>query len=93
MTTQVDRLAGGDLQFNLAMDSAALRALAADTVLQPGVTADRGRVAEVSCSKLPSGAWRLRFRLRRDKDNPSELRAFVRRGSTVLTETWSYLCT
>ena len=92
VATRVDRLAGHDVRFTLAIESAALRSLAADTVLQPVVTANHGRVADLACSKLAGGAWQLRFRLAQDKAAPTELRAFVRQGSKVLTETWSYLC-
>ena len=93
VATQADRLAGRDVQFNLVMESAALRSLPADTVLEPVVTTNRGRIVQASCSKLSSGAWQLRFRLARTEDGPSELRAFIRQDREVLTETWSYLCT
>ncbi|HVU17495.1 MAG TPA: glucan biosynthesis protein G [Candidatus Didemnitutus sp.] len=39
-----------------------------------------------------TGAWRLAFEVvPQGKDHPVELRAFLRKGSHVLTETWSYL--
>jgi glucans biosynthesis protein len=93
LETHADRLTGRDLCFRLVVESTALRSLAADTVLQPVVTANRGRVTDAACTKLPSGAWQLRFRLARTENGPTELRAFVRQGDKVLTETWSYLCT
>ena len=38
-----------------------------------------------------TGGWRLVFQVRLPDDEPVELRAFLRRGDDVLTETWSYL--
>ena len=39
-----------------------------------------------------TGGWRLNLRLRRLDDNkPLELRALLRNGSTILSETWSYI--
>jgi glucans biosynthesis protein len=38
-----------------------------------------------------TGGWRLVFQLRAPDDDPVELRAFLRHGDDVLTETWSYL--
>jgi glucans biosynthesis protein len=38
-----------------------------------------------------TGGWRLVFQLRPQDDDPVELRAFLRHGEDVLTETWSYL--
>jgi glucans biosynthesis protein len=92
VTTDCERLEGGDLRFRLVVESSARRSLAPDAVLEPVVTTGRGRVTETACSRLPGGAWELRFRLAREKDVPSELRAFVRQGRNILTETWSYLC-
>jgi len=38
------------------------------------------------------GGWRMVVQARRsDKDKPMELRAHLRRGSEVLSETWSYI--
>ena len=38
------------------------------------------------------GSWRLAFELKPDgSGKPVELRAFLRKGDSVLTETWSYL--
>jgi periplasmic glucans biosynthesis protein len=38
-----------------------------------------------------TGGWRLVFQVRPSGGSPLELRAFLRRGEDVLTETWSYL--
>lgn len=91
--TQVRRLPGGDRHFELEVDSAALRSLSSTATLEPVVTADRGRVVEPACTRLPGGAWRLSFLLTRPDERPAELRAYVRLGGDILSETWSYLCT
>jgi len=39
-----------------------------------------------------AGTWRVVFELKPDASGtPVELRCFLRKGSHVLTETWSYL--
>jgi glucans biosynthesis protein len=38
-----------------------------------------------------TGGWRLVFQVRPSGGSQLELRAFLRRGEDVLTETWSYL--
>lgn len=38
-----------------------------------------------------TGGWRLVFRVRLRKDQPLELRAFLKQGDKTLSETWSYL--
>lgn len=39
-----------------------------------------------------SGGWRMSFRYRRkDDDKPIEMRAYLKRGSTQVSETWSYI--
>jgi glucans biosynthesis protein len=38
-----------------------------------------------------TGGWRLVFQVKPPDDDPVELRAFLRHGDDVLTETWSYL--
>jgi len=39
-----------------------------------------------------TGGWRMSFRFRRkDNDKPIEMRAFLKRGSSQVSETWSYL--
>ena len=39
-----------------------------------------------------TGGWRLALRVKRQDDKkPAELRAFLRNGTTTLSETWSYI--
>jgi glucans biosynthesis protein len=60
-----------------------------------GETAGSARPAEVLEQQVirhpVTGGWRLVFQLRPPDDDPVELRAFLRHGDNVLTETWSYL--
>jgi glucans biosynthesis protein len=75
-----------------------LRKLPADAVVQ-GVLSMGGTAAAAPGAELleqqvirnpVTGAWRMVFQLR-IQDDPIELRAFLRHGEDVLTETWSYL--
>ena len=79
-------------------DGPALRKLPADAVVQ-GVLSMGGTAAAAPGAELleqqvirnpVTGAWRMVFQLR-IQDDPIELRAFLRHGEDVLTETWSYL--
>jgi glucans biosynthesis protein len=77
----------------------ALRALPEDAVVQGVVTVAGGPEAQGRAEMLEqqivrnpvNGQWRLVFQLRPQDDDPIELRAFLRHGENVLTETWSYL--
>jgi glucans biosynthesis protein len=73
-----------------------LAELPADAVLQGVVSVGRrdgdGELLEQQV--IPNevtGGWRLVFQVRPSRGSPLELRAFLRRGEDVLTETWSYL--
>lgn len=51
-----------------------------------------GKIVEQHVQKNPvAGGWRASFRLQFAGSSPVELRCFLKRGSDVLTETWSYL--
>jgi len=81
-------------------DGGALRSLPADAAVEGVVTAlgsggEAGsprpvEVLEQQVMRNPvTGGWRLVFQLK--PAGPVELRAFLRHGDAVLTETWSYL--
>ncbi|HVN36929.1 MAG TPA: glucan biosynthesis protein, partial [Myxococcota bacterium] len=80
-------------------ESPALRALPADAVVQGVVTIAGGSAAQGRAEMLEqqmvrnpvTGSWRLVFQIRPHDNDPIELRAFLRHGENVLTETWSYL--
>ena len=71
-----------------------LRKLAPDTVVQGVVSADANvDVLEANAYRNDvTGGWRLALRIKRQDDKkPGELRAFLRTGTTTLSETWSYI--
>lgn len=71
-----------------------LRKLAADAAVQGVVSADANvEILEANAYRNDvTGGWRLALRLKRQDDKkPGELRAFLRTGSTTLSETWSYI--
>jgi glucans biosynthesis protein len=73
-----------------------LAELPADAVLQGVVTVGtrEGEGELIEQQVIPNevtGGWRLVFQVRPSGGSPLELRAFLRRGEDVLTETWSYL--
>jgi glucans biosynthesis protein len=95
------KLAAGEEKFVIDFDGPALRALAADARVEPVVTAPAGvtvraAIAYRSEAAGAAGAWRLALRVQRDPHSlppaaPLELRAFLRSGTTTLSETWTYL--
>ncbi len=83
----------GELQFTLDHAGAALDALPDDAAPQADVNAgDNARVLLANVQRLPhSRGWRLTLKIQRlDPSRPVELRAYLRRGDDVLTETWTY---
>jgi glucans biosynthesis protein len=84
-------------------EGGALDRLPADAIVEGLVTASASgsggpaspkpaEVLEQQVLRNPAtGGWRLVFQLKSPEDDPVELRAFLRHGSDVLTETWSYL--
>jgi len=78
----------------------ALRRLGPEAVVEglisvgaaPGQPSPPAELIEQQVIRNPAtGGWRLVFQVRRPDDDPVELRAFLRHGTNVLTETWSYL--
>ena len=80
-------------------EGTALRELPPDAPVQGVVSVAGGPEAQARVEILEqhiarnpvTGGWRLVFQLRPQDDDPVELRAFLRHGEDVLTETWSYL--
>jgi glucans biosynthesis protein len=71
-----------------------LRKLAPETPVQGVVSADPNiDIIEANAYRNEvTGGWRLAIRLKRQDDKkPGELRAFLRNGTTTLSETWSYI--
>jgi len=71
--------------------------LPSDTVLQGVVTVGAGNEAQGALleqqvhKNAVTGGWRLVFRVRTDGNEPVDVRAFLRKGTDSLTETWTYL--
>lgn len=65
-----------------------------DGPVEAVITASTGQVLRPTVRRHePSGGWRATFELLPDGNTPTELRAYLKRGSETLTETWSYLWT
>lgn len=92
VATQFKRVGTNDVAFTLTVAGDALSEMPGNADLQPVVTANHGRIVAAKCVKQPGGVSQLCFRLERAQAEPVELRAFIRKGSDVLTETWSMLC-
>ena len=59
--------------------------------IEPVITVSEGKVAHSTVQRLPGpGGWRLVFDFRPEGSRPQELRAFLKAGADVLTETWSF---
>ncbi len=83
-------------RFVVDFEGPGLASLPADAVLQGVVSVgtregDGELVEQQVIPNRVTGGWRLVFQVRPSGGNPLELRAFLRRGEDVLTETWSYL--
>ena len=55
------------------------------------VTASRGEISNIFPHSVKVGtAWRLTFDLKADGTDPVDVRAYLKRGDEILTETWLY---
>lgn len=83
--------AAGEVQFNVDF---AGPSLAGDTPPEPVVNVGshaRVRIATVHALPGEPRRWRLTLKVQRlDPAQPTELRAFLRRGNDTLSETWTY---
>ena len=97
VATRRDRGGRNDAwRFVVDFEGPGLAELSPDAVLQGVVTVGtrEGEGELVEQQVIPNrvtGGWRLVFQVRPSGGSPLELRAFLRRGEDVLTETWSYL--
>jgi glucans biosynthesis protein len=69
-----------------------LAALSPKVPVEGIVAVNDGQViGPIGVERTPiAGTLRAQFTVRRDSDEPTELRAFLRHGADTLTETWSY---
>jgi len=82
------------MSFVVDFEGPAFKKLAADAKLDAVVTTDgNADIVETNAYRNDvSGGARLVIRLKRqDEKKPVELRAFLRSGTTTLSETWSYI--
>jgi len=80
------------VQFNVDFTGTALALLADTAALEAAVTTgDNARVLLANVYRHPvNEGWRMSLKVQRlDPSQPVELRAFLRHGSDVLTETWT----
>ncbi len=79
-----------------------LRAIKNDSDMKADISVGGGEVIEQHLQENPyRGGWRFVFQVKKKKsaldrvtpgaDDPLELRAFLRNGEAILTETWSYV--
>ena len=82
------------ISFVVDFEGPALKKFAADAKLDAVVTTEgNGEIVETNAYRNEvSGGARLVIRMKRQDDKkPVELRAFLRSGTTTLSETWSYI--
>jgi glucans biosynthesis protein len=91
VSTRFQEVAPGRVRFTLDFAGPALKA-ALSSPLEAAVTAAGGQVSEPTIA-LDNGAGRctLSFEVKREGSGSVDLRAFLRSGKDVLSETWSYL--
>ncbi len=82
----------GTRRFLVDFAGPALRALDPQAAVQGVVSADRKvDILEQHVTPNPlTGGWRLSFALRPPRKRPLELRAYLRHGDDVLSETWTW---
>ena len=62
-----------------------------ETPIEAVVTSTSGELSKPIAQPNPqTKGWRLFFELKPDGDKPADLRAFLRHGTDVLSETWSF---
>ena len=86
-------LADDAVKFNIDFEGPTLTHLPAGTDVDADLSLTNGvRQLLVVHPNDVTGGWRLVVQAKRtDKDKPMELRAYLRRGNEVLSETWSYI--
>jgi glucans biosynthesis protein len=81
------------VKLTVDFDGPALRKLPADADVTADLSVSGGKELALNVHRNDvSGGWRLVVQVRRaDKDKPIDLRAALRSGATLLSETWSYI--
>ncbi len=87
----VDNIDHNIRRFVVDFGGKALEELDTEAPVQIDITTSSGKIINVIDHKnLVTGGWRAFFELVPDKNNPADLRAFLKLKDNVLTETWSY---
>jgi glucans biosynthesis protein len=85
------RPADGLRKFVIDFRGGALDKIGNATQIEPVITVSEGKIASNAVQRLPGPAgWRLTFDFRPEGSRPQELRAFLKTGAEVLSETWSF---
>jgi glucans biosynthesis protein len=86
------QLQAGELQYVVDFVGGNLPKLDDESPVQAVVNATGAQVKETNVYRVgTTGAWRMTVKFKRDSAaKPVELRAFLKLGSDVLSETWSY---
>lgn len=95
LATRTERTKEGTQRFVVDFGHGGLEQLGADEPVTAEVSIasgpSTGQLVEQHVLKNPvNQTWRLSFQVRALGAEPVEMRAFLRRGQDVLTETWSY---
>ncbi|MFP4615383.1 MAG: glucan biosynthesis protein [Thiohalorhabdus sp.] len=89
--TPGDRPDGKVHKFVIDFRGGDLPLLAEDAPVEPVVSATRGKVLNPAVWWMEeTGAWRVKFDLEWEGDEPIDLRCFLRLGEDALSETWLY---
>jgi glucans biosynthesis protein len=84
----------GVTKFTIEFLGGDLRTLPYGIRPEPVISVSRGQVSLVQVEAVPDGVpghWRVHFDLTVDGRDPVDMRLFLRRGDTALSETWLYL--
>jgi periplasmic glucans biosynthesis protein len=81
----------GVTKFVLEFEGKPIDALPTSDKLSADISASRGKVSYVFVEPVGNTKrWRAQFDITADGNDPIELRVFLKKGSTALTETWLY---
>lgn len=90
LSTQIAEAGPERLRFTVEFAGAPLKQLA-QGALEPVVTATGGKVVDTRVEAAGEERSRVIFEVQRDGNQAVDLRAFLRSGQDVLSETWTYL--
>ncbi len=81
------------IKLTVDFDGPALRKLPVNAPVQADVGIANGQSSDLVVHRNDvTGGWRVVVELRRlDREKPTEVRAFLRNGKEVLSETWNYI--